>query len=290
MSVTDECWLRFHINNSFGSNSQSPSRSYKHHGLMYDNPAIVMHVGDRSFMILSNGSYRRSSSMSVKDDTFYYDKPPSQTLNLSIIKLDASFFRIEVSNEATVAELKQAVEDIFAHVPLKGAGKILWPLVWRQFCLSYQGHKLVTETDYLRDYGIKDGDQLHFVRHISDTDSYNKQSKKRYFNLKNKRMRSSHQLNIYQRTEHNDDEDDIGLNGIVIENGNIQNYNAEIRGGKSWLSGFLGGLFSHSRLPVVRRHGTEAIETIITGRNTGSYHIAVGLSHITVQNDVPWEL
>lgn len=36
------------------------------------------------------------------------------------------FEGIEVSNEATVAELKQAVEDIFAHVPLKGAGKILW--------------------------------------------------------------------------------------------------------------------------------------------------------------------
>ncbi|QCE16255.1 F-type H+-transporting ATPase subunit b [Vigna unguiculata] len=219
-----------------------------------------MNVGEGSIMILSNGSYQRSSSMTNKDDTFYY-KPPSETLNLSIIKLDASSFRIEVANEATVAKLKQAVEEIFAHVPLKGAGKILWPLVWRQFCLSYQGHKLLTETDYLRDYGIKDGDQLHFVRHISDTGSYqSKQSKKRDFNLKNKHRRSSHQLNIYQRAELNDDEDDIGLNGIVIEKGNIQKYKAEqIRGGKSWLSSFLGRLFSNSRLPVVRRQGTEAL-------------------------------
>jgi len=41
------------------------------------------------------------------------------------------------------------------------------PLVWRQFCLSYQGHKLLTETDYLRDYGIKDGDQV-CVRFIEE--------------------------------------------------------------------------------------------------------------------------
>jgi len=34
------------------------------------------------------------------------------------------FAGVEVANEATVAELKQAVEAIFVHVPLKG--KILW--------------------------------------------------------------------------------------------------------------------------------------------------------------------
>jgi len=36
------------------------------------------------------------------------------------------FAGVEVANEATVAELKQAVEAIFAHVPLKAPGKILW--------------------------------------------------------------------------------------------------------------------------------------------------------------------
>ncbi|KAK7352699.1 hypothetical protein VNO80_18127 [Phaseolus coccineus] len=225
---------------------------------MDDNRAFVMHMGERSLMIVSNGRHRRSPSMSHIDDNFSYYSLPSETLNLSIIKLDASSFRVEVANEATVGELKQAVEAIFAHVPLKAPGKILWPLVWRQFCLSYQGHKLVTETDYLRDYGIKDGDQLHFVRHISDTCSYqSKQSKKRAFNLKQHRRSSSHELNRHQKKEHNDD-DDIGLNGIVIENGKIQNCKAEeIRGGKSWLSGFLGGLSSHSRLPVVRIASTE---------------------------------
>ena len=34
------------------------------------------------------------------------------------------------------------------------------PHVWGQFCLCYAGQKLVLETDYLRNYGIKDGDQV----------------------------------------------------------------------------------------------------------------------------------
>lgn len=34
------------------------------------------------------------------------------------------------------------------------------PHVWGQFCLCYDGQKLVAETDHLRNYGIKDGDQV----------------------------------------------------------------------------------------------------------------------------------
>lgn len=34
--------------------------------------------------------------------------------------------------------------------------------VWGQFCLCYDGQKLVLETDYLRNYGIKDGDQVRY--------------------------------------------------------------------------------------------------------------------------------
>lgn len=32
--------------------------------------------------------------------------------------------------------------------------------MWGQFCLCHDGQKLVTETDYIIDYGIKDGDQV----------------------------------------------------------------------------------------------------------------------------------
>ncbi|XP_020238594.1 uncharacterized protein LOC109817677 [Cajanus cajan] len=196
------------------------------------------------------------SSPANLDATFSGDGVPFETLNLNIVRLDASYFRVEVANAATVADLKQAVEAVFYHMPRKGPGKILWPLVWRQFCLCYQGQKLVSETDYITDYGIKDGDQLHFVRHVSDTCSFErKQRKKRIINLKQHR-RSSSQENIYQEKEHKDD--DIGLDDIVIENGKIQHSNAEEnRGGKSRLAGFWGGLFSHSRLAVMRRARIE---------------------------------
>ncbi|TKY74740.1 U11/U12 small nuclear ribonucleoprotein 25 kDa protein [Spatholobus suberectus] len=222
-------------------------------------------MDERRLMIVSHEIPRRSRSMQFSspvnvDGSFSYDRIPSETLNLSILKLNASSFRVEVANAATVADLKQAVEAVFCHMPQKGPGKILWPLVWRQFCLCYQGHKLVTETDYIRDYGIKDGDQLHFVHHLSDTCSFQrKQSKKQVVNLKQhrRRCRSSSQVNRYQQKEHNDD-DDIGLDDIVIENGKIQHCNAEEnRGGKSRLGGFLGGFFSPTWLAVVRRARIE---------------------------------
>ena len=71
------------------------------------------------------------------------------------------------------------------------------------------------------------------------------------------RCRSSSKVNRYQQKEHNDD-NDIGLHDIVIENAKIRNCNnAEENGGKLSLPGFLGGLFSHSRLAVVSRARIE---------------------------------
>ncbi|KAL5559781.1 hypothetical protein UlMin_035992 [Ulmus minor] len=96
-----------------------------------------------------------------------YNQLPDEPLKLSVLKLDGSCFNVEVTKNATVAELKQAVEATFSHMPQKGPGKISWPHVWGHFCLSYAGVKLVIDTDYVRDYGVKDGDQVSFIRHIS---------------------------------------------------------------------------------------------------------------------------
>ncbi|XP_004501343.1 uncharacterized protein [Cicer arietinum] len=201
-----------------------------------------------------------SSLMIIDPGRLSYDKLPSQTLTLSILKLDSSSFHVEVPKTATVAVLKQAVESAFSHVPLKGPEKISWPLVWGRFCLCYEGQKLVTETDYLRDYGIKDGDQLRFVRHVSNICSFQRQPlKKRNINLK-QHGRSSSQVNGCQQKEHDDDDDDnIGLDHIVIENGKIQHSNAEENclGMSSRLTGYLGGLFSETRMAVVRKARME---------------------------------
>nr|ACU21151.1 unknown [Glycine max] len=71
---------------------------------------------------------RRSSSSSSSlaifaRKSFFYDRLPSQPLRLTVLKLDGSCFHIQVSKMATVAELKDAVEAVFSHVPHKGQQK-----------------------------------------------------------------------------------------------------------------------------------------------------------------------
>ncbi|KAM0973955.1 hypothetical protein ACFX2I_017076 [Malus domestica] len=128
-------------------------------------------------LLLVDGFSRKSLS---------YSALPQEPLRLSVLKLDGSCFDIQVSMTATILELKQAVEAVFSHMPQKGPGKISWPHVWGHFCLCYDNQKLLVETDHIKLYGIKDGDQLHFVRHVSINYSMTKSqsSKKGFLALK----------------------------------------------------------------------------------------------------------
>ncbi|XP_022729978.1 uncharacterized protein LOC111285031 [Durio zibethinus] len=142
-----------------------------------------------------NGSIRKS---------FSYSKLPEEPIKLSVRKLDASSFDVEVIKSATISELKLAVQDVFCHMPQKGPGKISWPHVWGHFCLCYDGQKLVTDTDHIINYGIRDGDQLHFIRHVSS--SYN------LTKIRSKKSAARKQLSISSSTsslesEQNDEED-----------------------------------------------------------------------------------
>ncbi|XP_077236694.1 uncharacterized protein LOC143878276 [Tasmannia lanceolata] len=96
-----------------------------------------------------------------------YHKLPQQLLKLSVLKLDGSSFDVQVARTASVMELKQAVEEVFSQSPKEGEGKISWSHVWGHFCLCYEGNKLVNDKASLRTFGIKDGDQLKFIRHLS---------------------------------------------------------------------------------------------------------------------------
>ncbi|KAJ1404882.1 Ubiquitin-like domain superfamily [Sesbania bispinosa] len=153
-------------------------------------------MAETRLIVANQKSPRRSLTMSFsplgifsrKTSTIFYDRLPSQPLRLTVLKLDGSSFDIQVSKAATIAELKDAVEALFSNMPQKEPGKISWPHVWGQFCLCYDGQKLVTEQDYLRNYGIKDGDQLRFIRHASNNFGVRrKRSKKRIVHLKQHR-------------------------------------------------------------------------------------------------------
>jgi len=103
--------------------------------------------------------------------SFSYNKLPKEPLRLTVLKLDGSNFEIQVAKKGRVRELRLAVEAAFGHLPMTGTGRVSWPHVWGQFCLSYNIHKLLNDSSYLEIYMIKDGDQLRFIRH--DSINYN---------------------------------------------------------------------------------------------------------------------
>nr|GMD10542.1 U11/U12 small nuclear ribonucleoprotein 25 kDa protein-like isoform X1 [Ipomoea batatas] len=94
-----------------------------------------------------------------------YQKLPEQPLQLSVLKLDGSSFCVNVARNATVAELKLAIQRVF-DVSCEGEGKVLWSLVWSHFCLCYESQKLTNDKACIRNFGIRDGDQVQFVRQM----------------------------------------------------------------------------------------------------------------------------
>ncbi|CAN6850291.1 unnamed protein product [Brassica oleracea] len=119
------------------------------------------------------GSFRRR--------TFSYDKLPTGPIRLSVLKLDGTSFDVNVTSSATVRDLKLAIETAFSHVPKKGPSKISWSHVWGHFCLCYGGQKLVTDTECIGSYGMKDGDEVRFRNHVSGnavlSNGYSRKSK-----------------------------------------------------------------------------------------------------------------
>ncbi|KAM7490085.1 hypothetical protein LguiA_033006 [Lonicera macranthoides] len=166
-------------------------------------------------------SLRRNGSMAcgvplllidnLSRKSFSYRKLHQEPLKLTIVKLDASSFGIEVAKSAMVAELKEAVEAAFSHMP----NKISWSHVWGNFCLTYKGHKLLTDSDYIGIYGIKDGDQLRFIRHASI--NYNSKKSRREKEDPDEQPMIS---NAYQEREQNG-EDNVD-NGDGQENSKHQ--------------------------------------------------------------------
>ncbi|XVE52231.1 hypothetical protein DITRI_Ditri02bG0106500 [Diplodiscus trichospermus] len=170
-----------------------------------------------------NSFCRRRANGSDDDDaivtrTLLYRKLPQSHLNLSVLKLDGSLFDVSVGKNSTVGELKVAIEDLFAALPGESHGNISWSHVWGHFCLSYEGQKLVNDKACIRNFGIKDGDQLQFIRHMS----FNQSPKRRRLKQSSVPYKSYHQekqespLDYYDNDEnsishHYEEEEEIPL-------------------------------------------------------------------------------
>ncbi|XP_028950252.2 U11/U12 small nuclear ribonucleoprotein 25 kDa protein-like isoform X2 [Malus domestica] len=91
--------------------------------------------------------------------------PRSRLSFLSSNWMALALAEIQVSMTATVAELKEAVKDVFSQSPMHEM--ISWSHVWGNFCLCYKGQKLLDYKALIRLFGIKDGDKIFFVQHAS---------------------------------------------------------------------------------------------------------------------------
>ncbi|KAK6945136.1 SNRNP25, ubiquitin-like domain [Dillenia turbinata] len=140
---------------------------------------------------------RVSSSLSLSPcfrripKSFSYRRLPSHHdhIKLSVLKLDGSFFEVEVARKARISELKREVEDVFYNFPNERQSNISWSHVWGHFCLSYKGLKLIDDKVQIRNLGIKDGDQLRFMRHLS----MEKDPSMRRFSFRHRHSASGHE-------------------------------------------------------------------------------------------------
>ncbi|KAJ1278267.1 hypothetical protein BS78_04G066800 [Paspalum vaginatum] len=99
--------------------------------------------------------------------SFSYRRIPEPRIRLTVRKLDDSFFDVEIARSATVSELKVAIEDLFSALFDDAQKTISWSHVWSHFCLCFKDEKLTDDKATLRAFGIRDGDELHFVQHLS---------------------------------------------------------------------------------------------------------------------------
>ncbi|KAJ4707874.1 U11/U12 small nuclear ribonucleoprotein 25 kDa protein-like [Melia azedarach] len=198
--------------------------------------------GSLSFPSLMIDGFSRKS--------FSYSKLPGQPLKLSVRKLDGSCFDIEVMKTASIAELRLAVEAAFSHMPKKGPGKISWPHVWGHFCLSFAGQKLISETDYIKHYGIKDGDQLQFIRHHSISYIMTRKQSKKQEAAKQRYMLSSQSYISNEKYQELSSEEDCDCDDV--ESGRYRYHEHEDESidsqNDSRFVHFLRGWFSYSRL------------------------------------------
>ncbi|XP_047309989.1 uncharacterized protein LOC124913591 [Impatiens glandulifera] len=117
-----------------------------------------------------------SPLMSLKSiRSLSYSKLPPQLTRLSVLKLDGSSFvcwfddnnaDVNVARNARVGDIKWAIEDLFNSSSFDGQEEIPWSQVWGYFCLSYKNKNLMNDNADIQSLGMKDNDQLRFVKHL----------------------------------------------------------------------------------------------------------------------------
>ncbi|CAI5675892.1 U11/U12 small nuclear ribonucleoprotein 25 kDa protein [Oreochromis niloticus] len=91
-----------------------------------------------------------------------------QAMTVRVLKADSEVMPIVVVQNATVLDLKKA---ICRFMELKqqregGVKHISWRYVWRTYHLVFQGEKLEDDKMRLKDYGIRNRDEVTFMKRL----------------------------------------------------------------------------------------------------------------------------
>ncbi|KAL5213240.1 hypothetical protein ABZP36_024087 [Zizania latifolia] len=189
--------------------------------------------------------------------SFSYRRLPEPRLRLTVRKLDASYFDVQIARSAAVWELKAAIEDVFIELYDDTEKAISWQHVWSHFCLCFKDEKLTDDKTTLRAFGIRDGDELHFAQHLS----------LEYRPCKSISKAASHRRSRTSLDNLIEDDDekftDTRHSTSVLEEGlYVYQYNGECMEEGRKKGSFFRGWFSYSRLRGNRRtHSEDAIQS-----------------------------
>uniref|UniRef100_A0A2K5IML9 U11/U12 small nuclear ribonucleoprotein 25 kDa protein n=3 Tax=Catarrhini TaxID=9526 RepID=A0A2K5IML9_COLAP len=91
-----------------------------------------------------------------------------QAMTVRVCKMDGEVMPVVVVQSATVLDLKKAIQ---RYVQLKqeregGIQHISWSYVWRTYHLASAGEKLTEDKKRLRDYGIRNRDEVSFIKKL----------------------------------------------------------------------------------------------------------------------------
>lgn len=127
----------------------------------------------------------------------------SASIRLCIFRMDKTSFDVSVPGTASVLELKKAIEEKFGDSQME-EGKISWCHVWGNFCLAYDDQELINDRSLLSSFGIKDSDELSFVRHMSSASQGEKLHRRRHstFGILKKKSSDGASMNEHKTVTH----------------------------------------------------------------------------------------
>lgn len=91
-----------------------------------------------------------------------------QAMTVKVAKADGEIMPIVVVQNATVLDLKKAIRRFMELKQQREGGvkHVSWRYVWRTYHLVFQGEKLEDDTTRLKDYGIRNRDEVAFMKRL----------------------------------------------------------------------------------------------------------------------------